>query len=215
MHEELINIYDEAMNKIGYEQKKSVHVTGSWHKSIHCWLFRQDETGRYVIFQRRSSAKLLMPDYYDVSVAGHYEKDEEIRDGLREVDEEFGISVPDESWKYLGIKFDINKNEKTVNKEFCEVFFAEISAPISSFVIRPVEVGAVLQIRVEDGHKLFSGESGAIEAEGYEWDAEAGCTQRRMYRLTREEFIPRIDPYYAKMFVIADLYFQGYPYLYI
>ena len=107
MHEEIIDIYDENMTHIGYAPKKEAHKRGLWHKSIHCWLFNSVDSEKYVVIQKRAASKLLMPNYYDVSVAGHYEKGEKKSDGFREVWEEFGIKVPPNSWNYLGIKFDI------------------------------------------------------------------------------------------------------------
>ncbi len=215
MHEELIDIYNENMERIGETAKKEAHRLGLWHKSIHCWLLSQAAGKRYVIVQKRASCKLLMPDYFDVSVAGHYEKGEIKQDGFREVKEEFGISVQKDSWHYLGIKFDVGISPNAINKEFCEVFFAEISNSMDEFVICPAEVDAVAWVEVGDGQRLFAGECDTITAKGIKWDSAQGKTVEAEFQLSADQFIPRTDAYYAKVFTIADLYFGGYKYLYI
>ena len=215
MHEEEINIYDENINPIGQLPKKEVHRLGLWHKSIHCWLFLKENGNEYVICQKRSPKKLLMPNVFDVSVAGHYELNEEVKDGFREVQEEFGITVPSEKWHYLGIKFDVSKTPATTNKEFVEVFFAETDSSIDNFKMAPLEVAAVVKIKVEDGLKLFAGEIDSVKAEGVVFDEEQGKNVKQEFVLKAEDFLPRKDKYYAKIFAIADLYFKGYKYLYI
>ena len=212
MHEELIDVYNENMEKIGEEMKKEAHRLWLWHKSIHCWLFTRKDGKNYVILQRRAHEKLLMPDYYDVSVAGHYELGEDGKDGLCELEEEFGITVPEESWNYLGVKFDVGIAPNAINKEFCEVYFTEIDTPLSSFTLNEREVGAVVTVAVEDGLKLFHGECDEIRAEGFAPD-DKGSTREGEFIITRESVIPRTDRYYAKIFAIADLYFKGYKYL--
>ncbi len=215
MHEELIDIYNENMDLVGQRRKKDAHKYGFWHKSIHCWLFCEEGDKKYVIVQRRASSKLLMPNYYDVSVAGHYELGESGEDGLRELKEEFGISVPKESWRYLGIKFDVGMSANVVNKEFCEVYFAKTNVDLRSFKINPIEVAAVVKVEVKEGLRLFGGEQNEILATGIVWNEETNSTEEATIKLTKAEFIPRIDNYYSKIFAIADLYFKDYPYLYI
>lgn len=215
MHEELIDIYNENMEIIGASQKKEAHRLGLWHKSIHCWLFSQFNGKYYVIMQKRASCKLLMPDYFDVSVAGHYEKGEHDIDGFREVQEEFGISITKDCWNYLGIKYDVGLSPGAINKEFCEVFFAEVDNRMDEFTICPTEVDAVVWIEVNNGQKLFSGECESITAQGIKWDPNKKKPVKASFELTTAAFIPRTDPYYAKIFAIADLYFRGYKYLYI
>lgn len=215
MHDKWIDIYNENMEKVGYATKEDVHNQGLWHKSIHCWLFARKDGIPCVIMQKRASCKLLMPDYFDVSVAGHYEKDEAPNDGFREVKEEFGITVPREAWHYLGIKFDVGISPNAVNKEFCEVFFAEIDSPWTDFILDPKEVDAVVYVPVEVGLQLFSGACEQITIPGFYWNSDENHIIEDTFVVDKSCFIPRIDPYYPKMFAIADLYFRGYPHLYI
>lgn len=215
MHEELVDVYNEDMIKTGTAMKKEAHRLGLWHKSIHCWLFTQNDGENYVIFQKRAASKLLMPNYYDVSVAGHYEEGEQKEDGFREVEEEFGLKVPISAWHYLGIKYDVGLSPNVINKEFCEVFFADIAEDISSFTMSPREVEAIVKIRVSEGQALFSGEKSSIEAQGITWDERRKHSVPCILRISANEFIPRTDFYYAKIFMIADLYYKKYKYLYI
>ena len=215
MHEEYIDIYNENMEPIGSSMKKDAHRLGLWHKSIHCWLFSKIAQKTYVIFQKRASTKLLMPNYFDVSVAGHYEKGENMYDGFREVNEELGLNIENNAWHYLGIKFDVGTSLNAINKEFCEVFFAETHNDLSHYKMNAREVDAIVWIEIKDGLRLFSGETDEITVQGIKWDNQKAHSIKSNFNIKRDNFIPRTDFYYAKIFAIADLYFKGYEYLYI
>lgn len=54
---EFVDIFDEEMNSIGRMTKKEAHRTGAWHKSIHCWIVRSDETANMSYFKREALLK--------------------------------------------------------------------------------------------------------------------------------------------------------------
>ena len=212
---DLVDIYDEAMNHIGVESKGSVHQTGSWHKSIHCWITKKDSTGDYLLFQKRSADKKLLPDYYDVTVAGHLEKNEIVQDAIREVTEELGLETEFDNWRYLGIKFDVNKNSQTVNKEFCETFIIRNDQPLQNYHINREEVDSLIQIKIEDGLRLFAGETPIISAAGVVWDKNLLEWINTHVNVSVDMFIPRIDFYYSKMLINARLFLNGEKYIYV
>ena len=215
MHEEFVDIYDDDMKRIGSAVKKDVHKLGLWHKSIHCWLFKRENNHKYVLFQKRAMSKIFMPGYFDVSVAGHYELGEKVSDGFREVNEEFGLDIPNSAWHYLGIKMDVGLSPNTINREFCEVYFAEHNFNLLDIKMSQREVDAVVQIDVEDGKRLFAGEVESIEVKGIKWNNAHNGDVYSSFIVSQPNFIPRTDSYYAKIFTIADLYYNGYKYLYI
>lgn len=210
-----VDIYDDSMLKIGVAEKHSVHVMGFWHKSIHCWVVRKDSTGEYLLLQKRSIKKKLLPNCYDVSVAGHYESGECTEDVIRETKEELGLDRDFHDWIYLGLKFEVSRNEKTVNKEFSEVFMIQDDRELSSYTVNNLEIDELVQVKITDGLSLFAGEKEKVDVEGIRWNNNENKWESLNTILTKEMMLPRLDHYYAKIFTIADLYFKGYKYLYV
>ncbi len=212
---EFIDVYDERMNSLGVMAKSEAHKVGAWHKSIHCWILRKDNTGSYVVFQKRSPKKSSFPNMLDISAAGHYQTGEKVEDGVREIVEELGVNVRFDSLKYLGIKFDIYCKEGFLNREFCETFFYEDERALEDYPIDCVEVTGLVQIEVQKGLDLFSGAVDSIEVDGLEYNEEKNEILPIKINVTQKDFIDRIDPYYAKIFMLAKAYFNGERQLFI
>ena len=122
MSDELVDIYDDAFKKIGTALKSEARKKGYWVSSIHCWIINPKDNG-FVLFQKRGSEKLVFPNALDVSAAGHYKAGEKIKDGVREISEEIGLSVDYKDLIPLGVKFDVALTGKNVVHEYCQVFF--------------------------------------------------------------------------------------------
>ncbi len=212
---EFVDVFDEGMNSIGRMAKKEAHRTGAWHKSIHCWIVRSDETGQYVVFQKRSATKIAFPNFLDISAAGHYQAGEYIEDGVREIVEELGINVAFNELQYLGVKFDVYKDETMFNREFCETFLYQDNRPLFKYPIDCDEVTGLVQIKIQDGLDLFSGKLDSIKVTGIEYSEEKGKIEEIKITVNRNMFISRIDPYYGKIFMIAKAYFSGESQLFI
>ena len=211
----LVDIYDESLSHIGNESKESVHHTGSWHKSIHCWIARKDSTGEYLLFQKRGAHKRLLPNFFDVTVAGHFELGETVNDAFREVTEELGVKTNFSDWKFLGVKFDVNKNTETVNKEFCETFIYRDDRELSEYILCEDEVDSLFQIPIDEGLRLFEGEIPSLLVQGIAINSLTRKWESVTFNVTKDLFIPRTDYYYSKMLVIAKLFLSGYKYLYV
>lgn len=212
---EVVDVFDEGMKYIGKVAKKEAHRTGAWHKSIHCWIIRSDETGQYVVFQKRSATKKSFPNFLDISAAGHYQAGEHIEDGVREIVEELGINVGFDELQYLGIKFDVYKDEAIFNREFCETFIYQDNRPLLKYPIDCDEVTGLVQIKIQDGLDLFSGKLDSIQATGIEYSEMKNKIEEIEITVNQNMFISRIDPYYGKIFMIAKAYFSGEKQLFI
>lgn len=213
MADEEIDIYDEALNPKGTALKSVAHQTGLWHKSIHCWIVKCEEDDGSVLFQKRSAEKDLFPDALDISAAGHYQTGEQVADGVREIMEELGLQVRFEQLVPLGIKFDLGLFNDIINHEFCETFLLREDKPISDYELDLEEVEGLVEINISDGLKLFSGEASQVEARGVEYDRAQAQWRNITKIVTQQSFIPRIDPYYYKIFIMADLLVKGYKHL--
>lgn len=213
MPEEMIDIVDEAHTPLGTAPKALAHRLGLWHYAMQCWIYRVDPaTGEvYLFFQKRSLYKDLNPDYFDVSAAGHYTAGERPADGVREISEELGLDVPFDSLLDLGIRTEVIKTGELLNREFCRVYLLRTDLEPSDITPDGDEVHGLVEIAAVDGLALFSGEQSAAPAGGIElrsgaWEPFAGA-------LTSDRFVPRVDRYYLKMFMLARLAARGERYL--
>jgi isopentenyldiphosphate isomerase len=203
MADELIDIYNDNMEMIGIESKSTAHHQGLWHSSIHCWIVRDTGPG-FLLFQKRGADKEIFPNILDITAAGHYQTGEKISDGVREIVEELGLSVEYRQLIPLGIKMDVGQIGKLTNREFCHVFFHRENQEISEYEINKDEVEGLVQIAISDGLALFSGERPIALAEGVEYRRDTDTWVSVSMEVTVRQFIPRIDPYYYKMFILAD-----------
>jgi len=122
MADELIDICDEANNPTGVQKMKSeAHKDGLWHRAVHIWLYNSKGE---ILLQWRAKNKLLYPDMWDISAAGHVSAGEDpITSGLREINEEIGLNVKKEDLLFFKIKKVSAFYKAIKNNEFYYVYF--------------------------------------------------------------------------------------------
>lgn len=214
MAEELVDIFDENYAFLGSALKSEARANGDWVRSIHCWVVRPEDGG-FLLFQKRGQNKRVFPNALDISAAGHYKAGEHLEDGVREVKEEIGINLRFEDLIPLGIKFDIGKIGDLKVHEFCHTFLYKCSKTPSEYSLAVDEVEGLVEISIEDGLALFSGEKKTIIAKGVELNDEKGIYQDVSLEITESMFIPRIDNYYYKMLILASRLLHGEKHLVI
>ncbi|MEO0127647.1 MAG: NUDIX hydrolase [candidate division WOR-3 bacterium] len=212
MSKESVTIYDENLKEMAVLSRDEAHQTGGWHRSIHCWIIRPIEQG-YVLFQKRGRDKKLFPNFLDITAAGHYKSGESAREGTREILEELRVDVKFEDLIPLGIKIDVAKVGDVINREFCDVFILIRKESPEQYNLDPSEVEGLVQIKINDGLKLFGGEVDKVTAEGIEWSKDTQKWRKIKIEVSSTDFIPRIDPYYYKIFIMAKLVLAGEKYI--
>ncbi len=205
---ETINIFDENKQHIGIASREDAHTNGLWHQTFHCWIYSPDYGG-CLLFQKRGKGKNLFPNMLDITAAGHLEASEIPEDGVREIQEELGIEVSPDMLRYLGTKFDIAKVGNIINREFSEVYLLRWDNPVAEIKPDPSEVEGLVRIGIQDGLDLFSGRKNSAIAEGIEWNSETSCWESVRMEVDETSFIPRVDPYYYKAFIAAQLSLSG------
>lgn len=208
MADEIIDLYDENYIKIGEGSRREAQTKGTWMHSFHAWLVRPNHGG-FLLFQKRSASKRLFPNLLDISAAGGLMKGEKKENGVREIKEELNIDIDISDLKYLGVKFDLAKFPGVINRQFCHVYLGISPLCVTEYKPDPQEVDGLVEIKIEDGLKLFSGELTEIKAKGIEY-----CQSSKKYveveiLISINSFIPRVDSYYYKMFILAKLYLHG------
>lgn len=211
MPEERIDYFDENYQKLGVTTKPEARANGYWVHSFHCWILYTGEKPS-LYFQKRSTTKALFPNLLDISAAGHLRSGETVADGVREITEEVGLKVTVDQLISLGIKFDLAKLPGIINRQFCHVFLYPTSSLISDLVLDKSELDGMVSISLQDGLSLFSAAVNSVEVDGVEKDPE-GKWRKIKKVIGKGDFIPRVDPYYYKMFINADLFMKGYKYL--
>jgi len=101
MKEEPVDILDEQGNKTGHTMLKSeAHKQGLWHGGAHIWIYNQNGE---ILMQLRSLKKIVRPNIWDVSVAGHIAAGKTpLETVVEEASEELGLVVKPEELVFIG-----------------------------------------------------------------------------------------------------------------
>ncbi|GGG23630.1 NUDIX hydrolase [Paenibacillus abyssi] len=200
---EIFDIYDEQMNPIGTASRAEVHKLGHWHQTFHCWLIRRDGSRRYVWFQLRQAGKDTYPDHYDITAAGHLSAGETVREAVREIEEELGLSADFEQLVPLGQYREESASEAGgvpfIDRELSHVFGLVCKVPLVSLKLQAEEVAGVYEAELEDMIALFEGRISEVGAQGVEPAAD-GQLQLAQRTVTASRFVPRESSYYAGIF---------------
>lgn len=203
--EELVDILHPTGEPAGWAAPKSeAHRRGLYHRCFHCWISDPSEAagGPYLFVQRRAPQKENWPGCLDTTAAGHLSSGESVMDGLREVEEELGISPESGRLIPLGTRRVEQEIPAGVDREFHAVFLLLESLDPGSVRLQPEEVGALLRLRLADLERLYAGEE--IGAE--EW-AAGGEVRRTTVGLG--EFVPNDDHYPLAVARAAATYLAG------
>lgn len=212
MADELVDIYNENFEQIGSKMKSEARANGHWVSSIHCWIIRPESNG-YVLFQKRGALKKIFPNMLDISAAGHYKSGEKEHEGIREISEELGLDVNFNDLIPLGVKIDVAKVGENTVHEFCRTFLYTCEKEPHEYNLDLDEVEGLVEIKIQDGLSLFSGEFDSVIAKGVEFNKEKNEFEPIEISVDLNSFIPRVDLYYYKIFIMADRLLKGEKYL--
>lgn len=191
----LVDIYDSEMNLLGTAMLEQAHKEGLWHKNFHCWIVANGK----VWLQKRSTLNFF-PNKFDISAAGHLEAGETPKQaGCREIEEELGFEVNENDFeKMFTYKSIINTPDK-INCEFCPTYALLNNWNIQDAILAPDEVSGLFEANLNDLIELFANEKDAIEISGFSYYGE-----RFNAVVKKEDFVPRGDNYYLKVFTALD-----------
>lgn len=139
MADELIDICDENNNLLDIQKMKSeAHKDGLWHRASHVWIYNSKGE---VLLQLRAKKKLIFPDVWDISAAGHIGAGEDpITSGLREVEEEIGLKLQKEDLDFWMIRKAMNIFREIKNNEFYYVYFFKFDGDVDQLILQKEEV---------------------------------------------------------------------------
>lgn len=213
--QELVDIFDESYQHRGIAERSLAYNQGLWLHTFHCWILQRKHGGQ-LILQKRTASKKLFPNYLDSSAAGHLDAGEKPIDGVREVQEELGLVVDKNKLTYLGIRPDtLVLPDKRINKQFCHVYFYETEESFDDMTIEDKEVSGVYEMNIKAGLDLFSGKINQTFIRGVEYSNDTNSWKSAALSINRDSFIPHVDAYYYKIFILADRLLRGESHLVI
>lgn len=202
-----LDIYNHEMDLIDTALRSEAHSKGLWHKTFHCWFISYEEDKPYIWVQKRSNSKFDFPGLYDITVARHLVKGESDREGINQIDKELGIDVDFENVMYMGVRQYAEKRGSFYNREFNSIYLYNSPYDFNDFDLNLDEASGIVKIHVEDGLNLFKGKVAEISSVGCFF--EKGKKKISKINITAEDFVPRVDDYYIKIFTLSKDYFAG------
>jgi isopentenyldiphosphate isomerase len=187
---ELLKVFDDDYQYIHDEMRETVHEKGLWHETFHCWLV--DEAN--VFIQKRSAVKKDFPSLYDITAAGHLLADEEIMDGVREVEEELGIQVDLSKINQMGAVRDVIRMPGFIDKEYANIFVYKSDFSSADFKLQQEEVDSIHTVEIQELVTLFRNEVTKVDCRNI--DTGEVC------ELMLTDFVPHETEYFN---VIADM----------
>lgn len=164
---EYLRIFTEDYAYKGEKEREDVHREGDWHEVFHCWVLEKRNEDWWIYLQQRSLKKKDYPGDFDITAAGHLEALETVEDGVRELQEELGISVSFRELEQLGvIPYQIHTPDIN-DAEFAHVFLYRHPGTLEDFSIQEEELEGIYATRLRDFLHLISHEKEQIPCVGY------------------------------------------------
>ncbi|MGJ3240906.1 MAG: NUDIX hydrolase [Anaerolineae bacterium] len=206
---EWLDIYDDNLMHLGTKLRADVHRDGDWHRVFHCWVMYHDVDGRAcLIVQKRASNKAIYPNHFDVSSAGHYEAGETPREGIREVQEELGLTLAYENLIPLGRRISMTRYDGSIDREVADVHAYICDQALSAYHYQQSEIDSLIALDVREGLRLFAGEISSLTVPAVGVD-QPSCT------ITVADFVPAHDHYWQKICLLTPRCLNGETYLFI
>jgi len=182
---ELLDIYDEAGNHLGTEDRKVVHRDALWHKTVHAWLY--DKEGN-IYFQIRADLGTLY-----TTASGHLQAGDTVEEAFaREIYEEIGLKIDaSDAIKVDVVKFIMDRENKDGtmfrDRAFANIYLDDFEDSITDFHFDPNEVKGVVKVNAKETLELFTKEEGSIN--GVEISEVDGKIVTKDRVLTMDDFL--------------------------
>lgn len=203
---EMFDIFNEEMIIIGKDSRANVHAKGLWHQTFHCWIINQSTSGgSSLLFQLRHKDKDTYPGLLDISCAGHLQSGETVEDGVRELREELGITVPFYELISCGIVAEENIiSQECIDREFNHVFILKSDRTLDEYNFQISEISGLFYINLRQFQDLLSGDTDFILTEGIVLDELNQSVRNINCKFHIHDFTPKSSEYYQVLFDNMD-----------
>ncbi|AUG55901.1 NUDIX hydrolase [Thalassospira marina] len=201
---EQIDIFDANLKPMGKKERRRAHFDADWHVTFHLWVVGQVYSGS-VLYQWRSTEMENFPDMLDVSAAGHILSGETMQDGIREAEEELGITFDSRRIHNLGYRVEVADQENgQKNREYQGVHMCKVEIGLNDFQPQIEEVSGLYWINIQEGIELFTDKRSEVVANGVYYDPkrEKWIESERVF--SKDNFLPRIQNYYLTAHIMAE-----------
>lgn len=179
--QEMIMTVDRAGNLLGPRPRSEVHANGLWHETFHCFVY--DPKRDVLLLQQRSEQKKDFPGMIDITAAGHLLANETIEDGVRELEEEIGLTCTLDQLIPLGIQEEEFRDASLWDCERCHDFLAQSDQAIDAYVLQETEVKRLIAFPIEQFERIADESIERIQDTTGEW-------------FDRRQFVPHPSSYW-------------------
>ena len=162
-----------------------------------------------MLYQRRADSKKSYPGLLDISAAGHLAAGETPEDGIREVQEELGISLQTTAMTFLGYRVEVaDETNGYKNREHQAVYMTRLDLPLSAFNPDPAEVNGIVWVPIIELERVLD-RGAKITAEAMVFDEVGKSFVDRTIEIEQSTFLPRIQRYYTLVSIMAERMLSG------
>ena len=167
MQSEVLTVYNRAKQPIGTAEREKVHTNGLWHETFHCWILDDTAKEPMLYLQRRSDTKKEFSSLFDITAAGHLLSHEQTEDGIREIQEELGISILLSDLHFIGQFRCIPNQVKIIDREFASTYVFTAPIPFESFALQEEEVSGIVRVPFREFFDVCFQIQTSMSAEGF------------------------------------------------
>ena len=204
---ESLDVVNEVGRYVRTAPRDEVHERGEWHRVFHCQIVTLRDGVPTAVLQQRSRSKAAFAGLIDISAAGHLAAGETPLEGVRELEEELGVSPASADLVPLGVRrLADDSGEGTLNCELTSVYLLRDDRPLTDYVLARDEVDAVLDVPIADLLALFEG-GPPISVQGV---SSAGHPDARemAIEVTLDNLVPSAE-YWVVLMVMAQRFLAG------
>ncbi|MGW0885397.1 NUDIX hydrolase [Streptomyces sp. NPDC002671] len=208
----LIDIYTDRNEHNGTADKRTAHQQGLWHRTFSCLAY--NPAAGTVLLQKKNPSSLDFdrPDYADFTVGGHYEADESIPDGIRELHEELGLHLPYSSLHPLGIRQTaVTLSPDRIEHEFQYWHLAPLDIDLKDIPLDDAEVDGLVELDLTDAIALAADNTAHAPAR-FLTRTDGSPHHITDGQLARTDLIPgylSVDQLYLRLFIAARRHQAG------
>lgn len=191
------------------KRRADVHRDGDWHRAIHVWIYGRDDSGNFLLLQRRGHDKDSWPGRLDAPAAGHLASGETPEDAFREIQEELGVAPDPTLLFHAGTRVIADEEPSRMDREFEEVYLLRDDRPLTAYRPDPIEVDALVRMPLDAWLAVLFGEAETVESSVM----PAVDRDVRPLNVTRDQLIPAPDRYYARVAVACRRALAGERYI--
>lgn len=195
MNDEWLNTFNDCHVKIGVKSRTSVHAQGLWHETFHCWFVKLVGSEPHLYFQQRSDRKKDFPGLFDITAAGHLLAHETVSDGLREVEEELGVTLEMNDLRSVGVLKDSIVQGELIDNEFAHTYLFFIESDNLIFKLQPEEVSAIFSTPVSEVVRLYERVVDQISMRCI----HSNCENQPFINVKLQDFVPHGEEYMKRI----------------